>query len=303
METADMMDIGAMLTEVNKRIFAGVPFAEAEQRDICAALLRARSDAATVRRYHRAVHAPTDGRRLYPLFFIPPYNGGKKIRLITGQLPKTQLLSANHYELEILRLLALWDGENPEVADMLTQTVKRLDSTCFAHFCPTGECVGAGVAALRFLSVLGEKYAVGAAWIKELLDGLIAQYNGGHAGMAATNNGVPVFYLYAALPQVGRALPEITHMLPEVGRALPDATHAAGDICRTLLEERQEWLVHMLTRGSVTGPAIQDTYNVTLLYILRNALALLPGYAFMRDRPVVISEKDNRCSCSCDLLA
>ena len=72
---------------------------------------------------------------LYPLFFILPYNNGRKLRLITGTLPKTQILSANHYELEILCLLALWDRRNPRVKHMLD--VKRLDKCCFTHLCST----------------------------------------------------------------------------------------------------------------------------------------------------------------------
>ena len=53
----------------------------------------------------------------------------------------------------------------------------------------------------------------------------------------------------------------------------------------------------MLTRGSVVGPAMQDTYNVIILYVLKNALAMLPEYGYIKNKEVYISEKDNRCYC------
>jgi len=264
------MNVINILKETNRKLFAGEIFEDVRKKEICAALLSAKSDAFTVNQFQRRMRTPNDGRILYPGFFIPPYNKGKKLRLVTGQLPKTHLLSANHYELEILRILALWDGENPVVKMMLDETLKRLDTTCFAHFCSTGECVGAGIAVLRLLSVLSPKDE---KWICKILNPLIKQYNCGHNGMAATNNNVPVFYLYAVLPDI------------------------ANDMCCALVEQRKSWIIHMLARGCITGPAIQDTYNVTLLYILRNALALLPQYAFVKDRKVYISDKDNRCYC------
>jgi len=264
------MSIFEILKETNRKLFTGETFKDLEKKEICDTLLSAKSDTYTVNKFHKGVRAPDDGRMLYPQFFIPPYNDGKKLRLVTGQLPKTQLLSSNHYELEILRILALWDNSNPVVNRMLDETLKRLDTTCFAHFCSTGECVGAGIAVLRLLSVLSPKDG---KWIDKILNPLIKQYDGGHNGMAATNNNVPVFYLYAVLPDI------------------------ENDACLTLIEQRKNWIIHMLTRGSITGPAIQDTYNVTLLYILKNALTMLPEYAFMKSRKVYISDKDNRCYC------
>jgi hypothetical protein len=40
-----------------------------------------------------------------PEFFIPPYNDGKKLKTLYNQTPKTNIFSANNYELGILRLL------------------------------------------------------------------------------------------------------------------------------------------------------------------------------------------------------
>ena len=264
------MSTQELLRNTNCKMIKGEHFSDSEKQKITQNLLSAVSHQDTVSRFHKGVKSPNDGRILYPLFYIPPYNDGKKSRLITGQLPKTQILSANHYELEILRILALWDKDNPKVQLMLDETLKRLDTTCFAHFCATGECVGAGIAVLRFLSVLSLRDD---KWINEILTPMIAQYNNGHKGMAATNNNVPVFYLYSVLPDI------------------------ANKSCYRLIEERKEWIIHMLTRGGIVGPAVQDTYNVTMLYILRNALAILPEYEYMKNAEVYISEKDNRCYC------
>lgn len=264
------MSIHELLRDTNSKMLKGENFSDLEKQEITQVLLSGVSSQDTVNRFHKGVRAPDDGRIIYPLFYIPPYNDGKKLRLITGQLPKTQILSANHYELEILRILALWDRDNPTVRSMLDETSKRLDTTCFSHFCATGECVGAGVAVLRFLSALNPQDV---KWINEILMPMIAQYNNGHKGMAATNNNVPVFYLYSVLPDI------------------------ANESCYELIKERKEWIIHMLTRGGITGPAIQDTYNVTILYILKNALSMLPEYEYMKNRIVYISEKDNRCYC------
>ena len=264
------MSIYELICDTNWKMIKGENFSDLAKQEITKNLLSAVSSKETVRRFHRGVKAPEDGRTLYPLFYIPPYNEGKKLRLITGQLPKTHILAANHYELEILRILVLWGKDNPKVQFMLDETLKRLNTTCFAHFCATGECVGAGVTVLRLLSAFSPQND---KWINEILTPMIAQYNSGHKGMAATNNNVPVFYLYSALPDL------------------------ANEACYKLIEERKDWIIHMLTRGGLTGPAVQDTYNVTRLYVLRNVLAMLPQYEYMKNREVYISDKDNRCYC------
>lgn len=46
----------------------------------------------------------------------------EKQRLIQGFLPKTGILYANHYELEIIRLLYMFDSENERVGEMVRKT-------------------------------------------------------------------------------------------------------------------------------------------------------------------------------------
>ena len=143
------MNIYELICETNKKIMQGENFTDAEKQKISNELLSNVSSKDTVSRFHKGVNA-TGG--MYPAFYITPYNNGKKLRLITGELPKTHILAANGYELEILRILALFAGDNIIVKSMLGETADRLDTTCFSNFCPQGECAGAGIAALRFWS-------------------------------------------------------------------------------------------------------------------------------------------------------
>ena len=77
------------------------------------------------------VNLETDN--IYPNYYIPPYNENKKLRLVQGYLPKTNILYANHYELEIIRLLFLFTPENEKVIEMVRKTLQRLKDTCFGN--------------------------------------------------------------------------------------------------------------------------------------------------------------------------
>jgi hypothetical protein len=179
-----------LLCTTNWDLIKGKTFTEDEKRNVVDFLLSDIGEAYASQRFSRSVNAPTDGRRMYPIYYIPPYNGGGKYRLITGQMPKTHILSANHYELEILRLLALWAPRDQKVIQLVDNTVKRLDTTCFGHFCDTGECMGASVAALRFLTSAKRQDD---AWVEELVSRLGSVFTS-IRGQAATNQRLPVFY-------------------------------------------------------------------------------------------------------------
>lgn len=47
-----------------------------------------------------------------------------------GYLPKTNLLYANHYEAEIIRLLVRFAPENAAVKDLAAHTLERFWRTC-----------------------------------------------------------------------------------------------------------------------------------------------------------------------------
>jgi hypothetical protein len=141
-----------MMCGANEALRLGVHISTEEQCETCKRLLSMASAPGKAAAFRRRMGASGMDGSMYPMYYIPPYEGGSKLRLVTGETPKTHLLAANHFELEILRLLALWIPDDPAVREMTAGTLERLGKTCFGRFCGTGECVGASIAALRFMS-------------------------------------------------------------------------------------------------------------------------------------------------------
>jgi len=128
----------------------------AQKRRIVTELLAARSTPEQCRRFWLSVKSPNNrdahGRRLYPDFFIPPYNDGHKYKTILGQTPKTHILSANMYELEILRLLHKFAPDDHDVRAMTEATLERLYHTCFGNEDDgVGECFDTNLVVIRYL--------------------------------------------------------------------------------------------------------------------------------------------------------
>ena len=108
-------------------------------------------------RFYRGVRFPDNrdctGRRMYPEYFIPPYNDGKKYKSVLGQTPTTHIFSANLYELEIIRLLALFSAGDRDVDRIVSHTLARLKTTCFGWGDDgVGECFDTSLVVLRFLA-------------------------------------------------------------------------------------------------------------------------------------------------------
>lgn len=126
---------------------------------------------------------------MYPLFYIPPYSGGKKLPLVQGYLPKTYILYANHYELEILRLLHMLAPENDVVRDMVKATLQRLKGACFGNSCTQGECFATGISVLRFLTGVCPEDR---GWIERLSTPLRQVFLSLGKGKAAVRHDVPM---------------------------------------------------------------------------------------------------------------
>ncbi|MGE5224111.1 MAG: hypothetical protein ACM3PY_16850 [Omnitrophica WOR_2 bacterium] len=263
-----------LLCNTGRALIKGQVYSDDKKQEIVKTLLSGMDTPETVDRFLGRVKAQVDGRMMYPLFYTPPYNGGKKYRLITGQMPKTHLLSANHYELEILRLLTLWGSDQDQVAQMIDQSLKRLDATCFGHFCSEGECIGAGVSTLRLLSALRP---VNNVWIEEILKPLGDIFSG-IKGQAATNHNLPVFYFCLALSGI------------------------KSDMAAQIIRDRKDFLLTLLKRGWLTGPAENDKYTPLTKYVIRNTLACLPECEYLQNAEIYISDKDGRVYCD-DLSA
>ncbi|MCL2363439.1 MAG: hypothetical protein FWC71_02115 [Defluviitaleaceae bacterium] len=208
-------------------------------------------------------HRVTDGRRrtfdayAYPRFYFPPVNGGKKLQTIIPISPKTNIVADNAYEYEILRLLHMFDPDD-EVTEMVEETKERLRHTCFGYQrCHYAECFEAGMMVLRFLAFAA---ADDEAWMQKQID----VYNK-HFGDAKHHSGVQKFYWY------------ILSEMP-MGLALPQ------------IEKQAELILAHLGREYPIKTGNEDV----ALYAMRNALARLPQYMYLKERKPHVNEKTGK---------
>ncbi|MDE7278107.1 MAG: hypothetical protein K2N26_00035, partial [Oscillospiraceae bacterium] len=143
-----------ILMEINKKAIFAEEISDAEKEEAVSVLLNGICRKEDILKYKKRMKADPETDNIYPDYYIPPYNGNKKLRLIQGYLPKTNILYANHYELEIIRLLFMFASENEKVNEMVESTLQRLKNTCFGNSCTQGECVATGISVLRFLAAV-----------------------------------------------------------------------------------------------------------------------------------------------------
>lgn len=157
-------------------------------------LLAGRSPIADIRKFHAGISSSLHRGvfmfddyglcPMYPEIYIPPYVNkteadygyspyGAKYRLVTGYQPKTLMLSANAYELGILRILALFAPEDETVIRMCEETKSRLDSTALGHFNGKNEYYIISAAVMRFFSAA---YPKDISRIKGFIRGLESGY-------------------------------------------------------------------------------------------------------------------------------
>ncbi|MBQ8641010.1 MAG: hypothetical protein IJ480_02235 [Clostridia bacterium] len=238
-----------------------------ERRSLVPLLLSARSSREEAMRFYTAVRFPGNrdahGRRMYPEFMIPPYNAGKKYKTILGQTPGTYILSANGYELEILRLLWLLAPTDPEVRDMNDKTVARLRHTCFANEDDgVGECFDTNLIALRYLGTVCPENT---GWIRDRI-GVFHRHFGNKKRPWQT---MWMFYLCLSELPDGVVLPELERYRTQMIRFLREQS------CVMRTEEDR---------------AIQPV----LFCILRNCAARDPAYAHIREMQPFTDDKDGR---------
>ena len=144
-----------VMININLRLINGEIITSEEKESVVKLLLSAKITTEQALRFYIGVRYPNNninGNQMYPIFYIPPYNKGKKFQTVIPMSPKTHILSANSYELEIIRLLYLFAPENEEIKSMVNETLKRLKTTCFGYKeCFTGECFHTALIVLRFL--------------------------------------------------------------------------------------------------------------------------------------------------------
>lgn len=151
---AAYMESYRILIEVSQNEAEGEKYTDKEKQEIVEQLLNGMACKEDVKKYKLRMRVNPYIDNIYPNYFIPPYNENKKLRLADGSLPKTHILYANYFELEILRILFQFAPENEMVQEMITNTLQRLKNTCYGNNCPKGECVAAGKEVLRFLQTV-----------------------------------------------------------------------------------------------------------------------------------------------------
>lgn len=268
-----------ILCALNQKEQFGEEIAEKEKATAVSVFLNGRNDKEEIVQYKKRMRVNPKEDCIYPDYYIPPYNRGKKLRLVQGYLPKTNILYANHYEAEILRLLVKFAPAHEMVKDMVCHTLERFRQTCFGNSCMQGECVAAGICVLRFLAAVQPKDEM---WIDKLLEPLGELFLSFGAGQAAAQRGIPLSYLLMAFTDIN------------------------NEKTRNLLSQKREWLIQLLRKGWLTGRLSNgkisegDTYNLLGKYIIRNAVCTLPEYPNKEEYRIYVDDTDERCYCDID---
>jgi hypothetical protein len=255
-----------LMVKTNHHLIKGGELTAPQKTNIVRQLLGARSTPEQAERFCRNVKFPgnldSGGRRMYPVFYIPPYNDGKKLKTIYNQTPKTHIFSTNMYELEILRLLHLLAPDDSTVRDMVNQTLDRLKTTCFGY-CDDGlgECFDTSLVVLRFLAAVSND----TAWMRSRID----NYNN-HAGKKK-RPWYALWYFWLCLSELPFDIAE-----PELSKHKTDM---------------RSWLT---TKSAVMNSEHDKAVHPVLLCSLRNCLCRFPEYAHIKDILPYVNKKDGR---------
>lgn len=258
------MDTYDLMIKANHYLIKGGMLTDRHKNKMVNELLVSRSMSDEAQGYCGGVGFPssTDKQRrgMYPIFYIPPHNSGKGLKTILGQTPKTQILSANMYELEILRLLYILAPKNEEVSNMVSATLGRLKTTCFGYMDDgAGECFDASLVVLRFLAAAAVNET---EWIGSRIDNFKRHYN------EKKRPWFPLWYYWLCLSE------------------LP------FEIAVTELDSyKSEMLNRLESKGCVMNNKNDSSIRPVLQCILRNALSKYPEYEYLGDsiiRPMVV---------------
>lgn len=222
---------------------------------------RADIAAALLQEAHPFTPVQADGKReMYPVFYVP--GEGVKVRSLLGQTAKTKILAGNMFELEILRLLCLLASEDPKTALMREETLRRLKTTCFGFMDDgQGECFDASLVVLRFLCAAAPEDT---EWIKSRVE----NYNRHVDEKKRPWYSLWYFWLCLSEMPMEIAGPEI--------------------------EKHRKNLEFQLRRSLVMNHEPDRTVHPVILCMVRNLMARLPEYHWLKGRGVYTSPKDGR---------
>jgi hypothetical protein len=243
-----------LLCSVNARLIMGETVGEDERRAIVDKICSSRDLRGFISISTKEFGAPeTPGRSaMYPTVFIPSAEErAGRLRLITGELPRTKLLSDNAYELEIMRLLSLWARGHQAVEAILEVAEARTRGAPFSSFCAKGECPGVSVAFLRFWIAYRPNDLAKQREIIRQMRPFSRTHDSGQ-GSWVRGLKVPKFYLLSALNECAYQVVE------EELR------------CGTSL------LLRMLKK-----PWLDEPYNLLRKHVVRTALSRIPEYEYV----------------------
>ncbi|MCI8388862.1 MAG: hypothetical protein HFE63_10425 [Clostridiales bacterium] len=244
-----------LMIKINHHLIKGCEFSSEQISAIVSQFLSDKNTSAYVNN--------NTGKKLYPIFYTPPYNYGKKLKTILNQTPKTQIFSANMYELEILRLLYLFAPENAEVHTMISKTLERLKATCFGYMDDgVGECFDTSLVVLRFLAAVAPSET---EWIQSRID----NYNHHYADKKRPWFSLWYYWLSLSELPFDIAYPEIEKYKDEILNRLVNKS--------CVMNSEHDRLIHPV-----------------ILCILRNIISKYPEYAYIKTRQPYVNDKDGR---------
>lgn len=256
-----------LMIKTNHYLIQGGTLSDRQKDRIVRQLLSARSSPEQAQRFYAGVRFPNNtdahGRQMYPIFYIPPYNDGKKYKTILNQTPKTHILSANMYELEILRLLHLLAPHHPETKTMTAGTLARLKTTCFGNADDgVGECFDTNLIVIRFLSAV---CPTDTSWLQARMDNYNRHF------FDKKRIWCCLWYYWLCLSEMPFEIAR-----PDLDRYKPDILN---------------WLTN---KSAVMNSDHDRIIHPVLFSILRNNLCRYEEFAYIKDRRPYVSEKDGR---------
>jgi len=266
-----------LMIKTNHHLIKGGDLTEPQKGNIVRQLLDAKCDKRTKQSFYKGVNRgaavytgsdAADSTHMYPIYFIPPYNDGKKLQTVIPMSPKTHILSANSYELEIIRLLCLFAPSKPIVKEIMDKTLTRLKTTCFGYQgCAVGECFHSALIVLRFLAAAAPDEI---EWVNKLI-AFFKRYMDEKLTLKGKGvHGNVLWYYWLCLSELQPDLAE-----PEISRY-------------------KDRIIVQLNRSSVMNSDNDKANHPVMICILRNCLCRLPEYAHIRDIQPYVSEKDGR---------
>ena len=262
-----------LMLKTNHFLIKGGELTDAQKVKVIRQFFDAQSDERTKQSFYKGVKYPGNmdkngGGHIYPIFFIPPYNGSKKYQTVIPISPKTHILSANSYELEIIRLLHLFAPDNPAVQDMVKKSLARLKTTCYGyHDCSVGECFHTALIVLRFVAATAPSDS---DWIKKLINYFKRNMDEKLSLRGKGVHGNVLWYYWLCLSELPFAFAE-----PEIQRY-------------------KEKIAGQLRRSSVMNSENDKINHPVMICAIRNTLARLPEYLYIKVRQPYICDKDRR---------